>query len=262
MKVLVFCYASSQWIFFFNLDPSLNSYNLGLKNFSNKNHHIFGIARTSAFIWHIWIPLKKFCNATRRVCVCTVLVLFGPFPQIINGKSVKLAVWAVSLIFFWFHIVCDRYTSDYAHFTFSDHFHEISLHYYITFNDKVVEPRLTLSWPNFGSGGPFEVFKKRKMVRIEFPKFLAWFQTPQTRLRGSKTPRRPRKQKKSKFGFLENDHLTSVEWGQWVNFGIGSKTDFSINLQGMDSLNPEEEVSILKNGRSHASHEISSGVVQ
>ena len=32
--------------------------------------------------------------------------------------------------------------------------------------------RLTLSWPNFGSGGPFEVFKKRKTIRIEFPKFL------------------------------------------------------------------------------------------
>ena len=40
--------------------------------------------------------------------------------------------------------------------------HEIYLHYYITFNDKVVEPRLTLSWPNFGSGGPFEVFKKKE----------------------------------------------------------------------------------------------------
>ena len=36
-------------------------------------------------------------------------------------KTVKLAVWAVSLIFSaGFHIVCDRYTSDYAHFTFSD----------------------------------------------------------------------------------------------------------------------------------------------
>ena len=40
------------------------------------------------------------------------LLHFGPLPQKINGKSVKFAAW--------FHIVCDSYTSDYAHFTFSD----------------------------------------------------------------------------------------------------------------------------------------------
>ena len=45
-------------------DPTLGSNNSGLKNYRIKNHHIFGIARTSAFIWHIWIPLKNF--ATRR----------------------------------------------------------------------------------------------------------------------------------------------------------------------------------------------------
>ena len=44
-------------------------------------------------------------------------------------------------------------------------------------------PFLYQSWeaPNFGPRRPFEVFKKRKMIRIEFPKFLAWFQTPQTK---------------------------------------------------------------------------------
>ena len=47
----------------------------------------------------MWIPLKNFCNATRRVWVCIVLVHYGPFPQEINGKSVKLTVWAVSLNF-------------------------------------------------------------------------------------------------------------------------------------------------------------------
>ena len=73
-------------------DPTLSSNNSGLKNYRIKNHHIFGIARTSAFIWHNWIPLKKFCNATRRVCVCIVLVHYGPFPQEVNEKSVKLAV--------------------------------------------------------------------------------------------------------------------------------------------------------------------------
>ena len=64
-------------------------------------------------------------------------------------------------------------------------------------------PFLYQSWeaPNFGPRRPFEVFKKRKTIRIEFPKFLAWFQTPQTMFRGSKTPRRPRKQKNLKSDF-------------------------------------------------------------
>ena len=105
-------------------DPTLGSNNLGLKKCRIRNHHIFGIARTSAFIWHIWIPLKKFCNATRRVCVCIVLVLFGPFPQISTENQWEISEFGrlscFSEFFVRFHIVCDRYTSDYAYFTFSD----------------------------------------------------------------------------------------------------------------------------------------------
>ena len=77
---------------FLRFDPTLGSNNLGLKKCRIRNHHIFGIARTSAFIWHIWIPLKKFCKRTRRVCVCIVLVHFGRYSQEVNEKSVKLAV--------------------------------------------------------------------------------------------------------------------------------------------------------------------------
>ena len=105
-------------------DPTLGSNNLGLKKCRIKNHHIFGIARTSAFIWHIWIPLKKFCNATGLR-----LHSFGPLWTISTGSQ-----WEISEVgrlscfidfFAWFYIVCGRYTSDYAHFTFSDtiHFH-------------------------------------------------------------------------------------------------------------------------------------------
>ena len=79
---------------FLRFDPTLGSNNLGLKKCRIRNHHIFGIARTSAFIWHIWIPLKKFCKRTRRVCVCIVLVHFGRFSQEVNEKSVKLAVFS------------------------------------------------------------------------------------------------------------------------------------------------------------------------
>jgi len=108
-------------------DPTLGSNNLGLKKCRIRNHHIFGIARTSAFIWHIWIPLKKFCKRTRRVCVCIVLVHFGRFSQEVNGKSVKLAVWAVSLNFlhdftlFVVDIHQIRLISLFRHI--SDHFH-------------------------------------------------------------------------------------------------------------------------------------------
>ena len=108
-------------------DPTLGSNNLGLKNSRIKNHHIFGIARTSAFIWHIWIPLKKFCKRTRRVCVCIVLVHFGRYSQEVNEKSVKLAVWAVSSNFlhdftlFVVDIHQIRLISLFWHFP--DHFH-------------------------------------------------------------------------------------------------------------------------------------------
>ena len=108
-------------------DPTLGSNNLGLKKCRIRNHHIFGIARTSAFIWHIWIPLKKFCKRTRRVCVCIVLVHFGRYSQEVNEKSVKLAVWAVSLNFlhdftlFVVDIHQIRLISLFRHF--SDHFH-------------------------------------------------------------------------------------------------------------------------------------------
>ena len=84
----------------FIYDPTFSSnINSGLANYCMKNHHIFRNGRTPAFIWHTWIPLKKFCNREKSVCVCIVLVHFGPPPQEINEKSVKLAVWAVSLIF-------------------------------------------------------------------------------------------------------------------------------------------------------------------
>ena len=73
-------------------DPTWGSYNSGLKSYRITNNHIFGIARTSAFIWHIWIPLKKFCKRTRRVCVWVGLVHFGRYSQEVNEKSVKLAV--------------------------------------------------------------------------------------------------------------------------------------------------------------------------
>ena len=115
----------------FQTPLTLSSHNYGSKNDRIKNYHIFGIARTSAFIWHIWIPLKKICKRTRRVCVCIVLVHFGRFPQEVNEKSVKLAVWAVSLNFlhdftlFVVDIHQIRLISLFRHFPDHFHFHPI-----------------------------------------------------------------------------------------------------------------------------------------
>ena len=55
---------------FLRFDPTLSSNNSGL-NCRIKNHHIFGKGRSSAFIWHPWIPLKK---QRKNVCVCILLV--------------------------------------------------------------------------------------------------------------------------------------------------------------------------------------------
>ena len=50
---------------------------------------------------------------------------------------------------------------------------------------------------NSGTRRPFEIFKKRKMFRIEFPKVLAWFQTPLTVSRPSRPNFQPRKDQNS-----------------------------------------------------------------
>ena len=46
-----------------------------------------------------WIPPTWFSIWEKCVCVCIVLVQFGPFPQKTNGKSAKFAVSANSSIF-------------------------------------------------------------------------------------------------------------------------------------------------------------------
>ena len=45
----------------FQTPLTLSSHNYGSKNDRIKNYHIFGISRTSAFIWHPLIPLENFC---------------------------------------------------------------------------------------------------------------------------------------------------------------------------------------------------------
>ena len=87
VAVLFFCTVSLDNFFSLKFDPTLTSHNLGLKNYSNKNHHIFRTGRTSAFIWHPWIPLKNLCiggmgkNAKKKY-------IFAHFPSP-GGTAVK-----------------------------------------------------------------------------------------------------------------------------------------------------------------------------
>ena len=48
----IFCYTAILQKKILRFDPTLGSNNSGLKNERIKNHHIFGIARTSAFRWY------------------------------------------------------------------------------------------------------------------------------------------------------------------------------------------------------------------
>ena len=67
-----------------------------------------------------WIPQKN--SNLRKKLLC--LHCFGPLWTISTGDQWEIRkVGCLSFfidLFVWFHIVCDRYTSDYAHFTFSD----------------------------------------------------------------------------------------------------------------------------------------------
>ena len=77
--------AASQY--FWRFDPTLSSKNSGLKD-SKKNITFSESAGRQLSYGIPWIPQTYFCNREKRVCVCIVLVHYGPFPQKINGKSV------------------------------------------------------------------------------------------------------------------------------------------------------------------------------
>ena len=153
-------------------DPTWGSYNSGLKNYRITNNHIFGIARTSAFIWHPRIPLKNFCKRTRRVCVCIVLVHFGRYSQEVNEKSVKLAVWAVSLNFlhdftlFVVDIHQIRLISLFRHFPDHFHFH----------GSAGLIPKVNLSLRHIKARPQYlhPYFLKRLVQRSHLPQWVQW----------------------------------------------------------------------------------------
>ena len=76
VAVLFFCTVSLDNFFSLKFDPTLTSHNLGLKNYSNKNHHIFGKPWTSAFRWHTLDTSEKFSNLRKK---CLLFISIGPF---------------------------------------------------------------------------------------------------------------------------------------------------------------------------------------
>ena len=105
----------------FQTPLTLSSHSSGLKNYSNKNYHIFRKPWTSAFRWCTLDTSEKCSNLRKKRLR---LRSFGPFWTISTENQ-----WEITEIeclscfgdfFVRFHIVCDRYTSDYDHFTFSD----------------------------------------------------------------------------------------------------------------------------------------------
>ena len=66
VAVLFFCTLLPDNFFSLKFDPTLTSHNLGLKNYSNKNHHIFRKPWTSAFRWHTLNTSEKFSNPRKK----------------------------------------------------------------------------------------------------------------------------------------------------------------------------------------------------
>ena len=71
----------------FQTPLTLNSHKSGLKNHRIKNYHIFGISRTSAFIWHPRIPPENFCIGV--ICKNAKKYLFCPFSVSGRWKKVR-----------------------------------------------------------------------------------------------------------------------------------------------------------------------------
>ena len=128
VAVLFFCTVSLDNFFSLKFDPTLTSRNLGSKNYSNKNYHIFRKPWTSAFRWYTLDTSEKCSNLRKKRLR---LHSFGPLWTISTGNQWEISEFGrlscFSDFFVWFHIVCDRYTSYYAHFTFSDTIWPLSL---------------------------------------------------------------------------------------------------------------------------------------
>ena len=112
----------------FQTPLTLSSHNSDKKNYINKKHHIFRKPWTSAFRWCTLDTSEKCSNLRKKRLR---LHSFGPLWTLSTDYQ-----WEISEVghlscfidfFVWFHIVCDRYTLDYVHFTFSDTIWPLSL---------------------------------------------------------------------------------------------------------------------------------------
>ena len=89
----------------FQTPLALNSHKSGLKNYSNKNYHIFRKPLTSAFRWHTLDTSEKCSNLRKKRFR---LHSFGPVWTISTGNQWEISEFGrlscFSDIFVWFHI--------------------------------------------------------------------------------------------------------------------------------------------------------------
>ena len=88
VAVLFFCTVSLDNFFSLKFDPTLSSRNSGLKNYSNKNYHIFRKPWTSAFRWYTLDTSEKCSNLRKKRLR---LHSFGPLWTISTGNQ-----WEIS----------------------------------------------------------------------------------------------------------------------------------------------------------------------
>ena len=103
-------------------EPTLGSYNSGLKNYRITNNLIFGISKASAFIWHTLDTSEKFSNLRKKHLR---LHSFGPLWTTSTGNQWEICEVGhlscfIDFLFAFTLFVIYRYILDYAHFTFSN----------------------------------------------------------------------------------------------------------------------------------------------
>ena len=65
---------------------------LWFKNYSNKNHHIFRTSRTSAFIYHPWIPLKLILTLRLITILALCWIFSSPDPNLTSRVLLEATI--------------------------------------------------------------------------------------------------------------------------------------------------------------------------
>ena len=76
----------------FRTPLTLSSHKSGLKDYSHKNHHIFRTSRTSAFIYHPWIPLKLILTLRLITILALCWIFSSPDPNLTSRVLLEATI--------------------------------------------------------------------------------------------------------------------------------------------------------------------------